>query len=198
MNSLELLHEELVNCTKCVECGLLEKANPIVSGNINSKVMLIGQAPGVKNEDEKYPFNGGAGGKRLFQWLELAGWQEDEFRQKHYIGSVTRCFPGKAKNGTDRVPSKKEQELCNEWLKKELQILDIKVIIPMGKLSISMFTKETNLSKIIGNTYLVDNRFIVPIPHPSGASTWYHKNENKILLETALSNLYDLRINLKL
>jgi uracil-DNA glycosylase len=199
MNELDKLHTELINCNKCVLCGYLKKANPIFSGSINSKVMLIGQAPGVKNEIDRFPFNGGTGGKRLFQWLEKAGWTESEFREKQYIASVTRCFPGKAKNGTDRVPSNEEQELCKSWLKKELELLDIKIIIPMGKLAIGLFfDKKKPLSEIIGQTFLIDNRIIVPIPHPSGASTWHNMPENKVLLEKTLSLLRELKIKHKI
>lgn len=193
--ALEDLHHKINACTKCVDCGYLRQANPILSGTLQSRIMLIGQAPGIKNENEKFPFNGGRAGKRLFQWLNDAGWDEGEFRQKHYIGSVTRCFPGKNKSGSaDRVPSDAEQALCLDWLRQELELLDIEVIILMGRLSINLFfDPAVPLSEIIGRSYQIHGYVVVPIPHPSGASSWYLKSANKVLLKQALASLAELK-----
>lgn len=192
---LDALHRANAMCRKCVEHGSLAKANPIFSGHAHARVMLVGQAPGIKNEENTFPFNGGRSGQRLFEWLSEAGWTEDEFRERHYITSVTRCYPGKNRAGTgDRVPTPKECTLCAEWLEKELAIIDVACIIAMGKLSIERFLgRGTRLDEVVGRSHNIDGRIVVPIPHPSGASTWYLTENNKRLLGAALRQLNAIR-----
>lgn len=197
---IDNLQRQIRACRLCLENGYPIAPNPIFSGTENARVMLLGQAPGIMNEHESFPFNGGQAGKRLFEWLGEAGWTENEFRDNHYIASVTRCYPGKLPSGRgDRIPTIQEQDFCREWLNKELDILDIEIIIPMGRLAINQFLpKKTPLSDIIGNIYQEDSYTIVPIPHPSGASSWYYKEENKLLLKKAITHLKVLKEKLDL
>jgi len=191
MNKLKILQNKINKCDQCQKHGYPVSINPIFSGKENSRVALVGQAPGIMNEKESYPFNGGQSGKKLFEWLSIVGWDEEYFRSNHYITSITKCYPGKNLKGGDRVPSKFEINLCNEWLSQELDLLKLELIIPMGKLSISNFIGTFDkLTDVIGKVFTLDNGvLVVPIPHPSGASTWYHKKENKILLDNALREL---------
>lgn len=74
-------------------------------------------------------------------------------------------------------------------------MLNIEVIILMGKVAINLYLNVTqSLDKIIGKCYEIDRRMIVPIPHPSGASTWHLKPENKLLLDQAITHLRRLRL----
>lgn len=200
LSKFDTLQQSIRSCDLCVKAGCLKRANPITSGNIDAGVILVGQAPGIKNADERFPFNGGPAGRRLFDWLRQAGWAEDDFRNQHYITSVTRCFPGKNKAGTgDRIPSLKERELCRKWLDEEMRLLDVKLIILMGRLSINtFFDSKLALSDVIGKKYQFGRYVVIPIPHPSGASTWYLKKANRLLLSDALSSLSEVRKELKL
>jgi uracil-DNA glycosylase len=66
--------------------------------------------------------------------------------------SVTKCYPGKAKNGGgDRVPSRVEQDLCRPFLDEEIKHINPSIVIPVGRLAINLFFQPTlSLSKIIG------------------------------------------------
>jgi uracil-DNA glycosylase len=153
--------------------------------------MVIGQAPGkVEANATLKPFSGNAG-KRLFRWFEQAGWEEDEFRAKCYMTSVTKCFPGPNKSGRgDRAPSRKEQQLCSEWLEAELMLVDPEVIVPVGKMAIErFFGRNRKLVDIIGARYQLDGRIVIPLPHPSGASAWIQKPEHQTLIRRALRHL---------
>ncbi|HLA42552.1 MAG TPA: uracil-DNA glycosylase family protein, partial [Aggregatilineales bacterium] len=123
------------------------------------------------------------------------GWEESDFRVRQYMASVTRCYPGKHASGRgDRVPTPDEQTLCAKWRERELQLLDLKVIIPVGKLAIGLyFDARLPLNKIIGQVKLENGISIVPLPHPSGASTWYMQPENQVLIEMAIAHLRRLR-----
>jgi uracil-DNA glycosylase len=111
------------------------------------------------------------------------------------MASVTRCYPGKHPNGRgDRVPTRQEQELCAPWREQELDLLDLKVIIPVGKLAIGLyFDVSQPLTTIIGQVKQVGEVAIVPLPHPSGTSTWHMQPENQQLIAQAISHLRRLR-----
>lgn len=161
--------------------------------------MLVGQAPGIEEAPQGEPFSGAAG-KRLFRWLERAGWTENDFRARCYITSVTKCFPGKASSGGgDRVPSAAERKLCVPWLQSEIAMVDPLVIVPVGGLAIQQFREEkVKLSDVIGTSWMWENRTIIPLPHPSGASRWHNDPHNIGLIHEALFHLKMLKLELEL
>jgi uracil-DNA glycosylase len=150
--------------------------------------MTIGQAPGVTEVDAKRPFNAGSG-QRLFQWLGEAGIDEMWFRSTQYMTSVTKCYPGRSKaGGGDRVPSRAEQKLCRPYLDEEIALVDPQLIIPIGRLAIELFfPKKATLTDVIGaQKQTSEGRWVVPLPHPSGASRWHQIGENRKLIEQAI------------
>ncbi|HEY1547317.1 MAG TPA: uracil-DNA glycosylase family protein, partial [Kofleriaceae bacterium] len=75
---------------------------PVVTGEpVMSPVMLVGQAPGIKEGPAGRPFAWTAG-KTMFQWFSEIGLDEASFRSRVYMAAVCRCFPGKANGGGDR------------------------------------------------------------------------------------------------
>ena len=107
---------------------------PVVScGPVVSKVILIGQAPGVKEPVLQRPFAWTAG-KTLFGWFEEAtGLNEQSFRESVYMTAVCRCYPGKNPKGGDRVPNQQEIENCKSWLDKDFELLKPDLVIAVGK-----------------------------------------------------------------
>lgn len=180
MNALADLHAQMRSCRLCLDAGYDVFPRAIFSGGLGAKIMLIGQAPGITEKEAGRPFNAGSG-KRLFQWLAMAGIEETWFRSTQYICSVTRCFPGRSSSGSgDRVPSRVEQQLCRPYLTAEFTLLAPELIIPVGRLSIQMFfPADQALGEIIGSQKQIDGRWIVPLPHPSGASRWHQSEENR-------------------
>jgi uracil-DNA glycosylase len=149
--------------------------------------MLVGQAPGQVEAQGGKPFAGRAG-RTLFRWFDEAGIDEITARRKIYIAAVTRCYPGPSPSGRgDRVPSMEEQEACASWLESELAIIRPKVILPVGKLAINRFFREQALDRLIGKAHVVDKRLVIPLPHPSGASSWIHQGNHPQLLKEALT-----------
>jgi len=163
---------------------------PIVSLAKAPKAMLIGQAPGQVESAGGRPFAGRAG-KTLFKWFERAGLDEATARKKIYIAAVTRCYPGPHKSGRgDRVPSPREQRECSSWLESELRIIRPKLLIPVGKLAIARFLPDKPLDELIGRAHTVEYEggitLAIPLPHPSGASSWIHQGDHPKLLERAI------------
>jgi len=155
---------------------------------VTARMMTIGQAPGITEVEAGRPFNAGAG-KRLFQWLARAGIDEDWFRETQYMTSITKCYPGRAKGGSgDRVPSRAEQKLCSPFLNREIQLVSPEVIIPIGRLAVSLFyPKSMKLTDIIGTQKQIDSgAWVIPLPHSSGASRWHQTTENRALIEKGI------------
>lgn len=164
---------------------------PVVLGQpVLSPVLLVGQAPGDKEPLAGRPFAWTAG-KNLFKWFGRLGVDEQTFRSRVYMAAVCRCFPGKNPKGGDRVPSPAEVDNCAPWLERELALCRPELIIPVGKLAIARFLPPAPLAETIGrlHTYRHGSRSIdvIPLPHPSGASTWYHLEPGKALTQEALA-----------
>ena len=142
--------------------------------------MVIGQAPGITEKEAGRPFNAGSG-TRLFKWLGEAGVEETWFRDSQYMTAVTKCYPGRSKSGSgDRVPTSTEQRFCRPYLDDENILIDPELIIPVGRLAISLFyPNKVSLKDIIGTQKQDDGRWIVPLPHPSGASRWHQIEANR-------------------
>jgi uracil-DNA glycosylase len=152
--------------------------------------MLVGQAPGKVEAEGGQPFAGRAG-KTLFRWLGECGLTEVEARDAIYIAAVTRCYPGPHPGGRgDRVPTREEQTRCSDWLESELQIIRPKLLIPVGRLAIEKFLPPLALDQLIGKAHSVKHvggvSRVIPLPHPSGASSWVHQNGNRALVQRAL------------
>lgn len=221
ITSLDSLHEKMRACRLCYKAGHEIVPGAVFSSGPRPGVLLIGQAPGVTEVEAKRPFNASSG-RRLFQWLGEAGWDEDEFRHTHYMTAVTKCYPGKHPNGKgDRVPSKAEQALCRPFLEQEIRLVQPRLMILVGKLATSLlYPKSARLKEIIGTAVYFppavlaadplnfnrqegervtqfrgesDGRYVVPLPHPSGASLWPNQSANKALIGRALHLLSDIR-----
>ena len=184
---LEELQAKMKGCRLCLEAGHDITAGAVFSGGADARIMIIGQAPGVTEVEADRPFNASSG-TRLFQWLGAAGIDEANFRASHYMTSVTKCFPGKAKNGGgDRVPSKDERKLCRPFLEQEIELVDPEIILPIGRLAINLyFPPSQPLTRIIGQEKEADGRWLIPLPHPSGASRWHQLSENQRKIEEAV------------
>ncbi len=186
---LELHVTALRACTLCPKMH-----RPAVSGGaVVSRVMSVGQAPGVKEPIMGRPFAWTAG-KTLFRWFaDACGWSEDDFRSRVYMAAVARCFPGKAGTGGDRVPDETEVAACSRWLSEEIAILQPDLVLPIGKLAIAQFVPFEKLTEVIGGQFRVTKHGhtfdLIPLPHPSGASTWHRMEPGKSLLAKALKRI---------
>lgn len=164
---------------------------PVVVGKpVPGRIILVGQAPGIKEPVLGRPFAWTAG-KTLFRWIESAvGWSEEQARRRIYFAAVCRCFPGKNPRGGDRVPDPVEIAACSHWMKREFEILKPRLVLAVGKLAIAQFLECDSLAAVVGKTWRIEafgqETDLIPLPHPSGASTWHRMEPGKTLLGNAL------------
>jgi uracil-DNA glycosylase len=199
MKRLELHRQALLACRRCPGVHPQPVCHPAPSGAVDqiteparpSRIYLIGQAPGPREPARGRPFAHTAG-KTLFRWFQEHGVSEEAFRAGVYMAAVLRCFPGKASGGGDRVPSREEMASCRPWIEAELDLLRPSLIIPVGRLAIEQVlgTKPRSLAEVVGAErrviFLGHEADCVPLPHPSGVSTWHKKEPGKSLLARAL------------
>lgn len=186
----QALDEHRQALTACRRCEQQGPARPIVSLARRPRVMLVGQAPGQMEAVDSRPFSGRAG-RTLFRWLGEAGISEAEARERFLISAITRCYPGPAASGRgDRVPSRAEQGHCGDWLAAELRLVRPALLIPVGRLAIERFFGPRPLDTVVGREHHIRHEggetLAIPLPHPSGASSWIHQPGHKELLGRSL------------
>jgi uracil-DNA glycosylase len=186
---LSVLQTQLRACRRCVDAGFLPAARPLTLGRAGAQVLLIGQAPS-RTDHETGGFYAGPAGRRLRAWLADAGFDDTDFGTRIYATAITKCFPGRLPGSSkDRVPSRAEQRLCRPWLDAERAALDPAVIVPFGGLAIATILSREPLDRLVGRGFARDGRWVIPLPHASGASTWLNAPRNQALLADALSLL---------
>jgi len=163
---------------------------PVTGAVPDARVMLVGQAPGPHEVEDRRPFAYTAG-KRLFSWFAQFGVSEERFRERVHIAAVIRCFPGRdEKAGGDRVPSPEEIARCGEHLDREIALLKPKLVIAVGTLASAALIGVSQLKDAVGRVHRATRngrRFdLVVLPHPSGRSTWLNKKENAAMLDESL------------
>lgn len=166
----------LAACRRCT----FDDANvlPVISSAREPRAMLVGQAPGKTEVVDRRPFAGRAG-RTLFRWFASIGIDEQVARRRIYIAAITRCFPGSSPSGRgDMVPSPSQIANCSAWLDAEIEMIRPAVIIPVGRLAIERFLGGGLLSDLVGRAHrlrgLPGAPVAIPLPHPSGASSWIH------------------------
>ncbi len=188
LEALRALHTQVRACEACPNM-----IRPVVHGApVLSKVLLIGQAPGIKEGPSGMMFAWTAG-KTLFRWFhQSVGADEATVRARVYFAAVAKCFPGKASHGGgDRKPDATEVANCSKWLKAEVQLVRPALLLPVGALAIEQVLGHTGpLKEVVGTqaraTFHGLEADVIALPHPSGASTWHITEPGKTLLARAL------------
>jgi len=154
---LESLKKE---CMSCRRCALCETRNNMVFGvgKPNAEVMFIGEGPGEQEDKQGVPFVGPAG-QLLDDMLEMI----DLDRSRVYIANMVKCRPPK-----NRDPLNIEQEACLPWLKKQIELINPRMIVCLGRVSAQRFLKEDfKITREHGQWFELDGRKYMATYHPS-------------------------------
>lgn len=165
MNKEQQLEELARTIRHCQNCPLYQKATQSVPGEGNSQaeVMFIGEGPGFYEDKEGRPFVGQAG-KLLDKLLESINLP----RKEVFIGNVVKHRPPE-----NRDPLPQEIEACRPFLDKQIEIIDPRMIVTLGRYSLNKFLSGEFISKVHGQARFVDfagkKRIIIPMYHPAAA-----------------------------
>jgi uracil-DNA glycosylase len=183
-SSLAALERDTERCRACADAGFPLESLPVRVPGSGQRAYMYGQAPGIVEGEQRLPWRGRAG-QTLRRWLEL---DEETFYGTFFCASVTRCYPGRAPSGRgDRTPTPREQDLCEFWRDWELELLRPKLIVAVGGLAIRRLLGIAQLTDAIGERFEREGVPVVPLPHPSGASSWPHVPANRARLDRALA-----------
>jgi len=173
----ELYNKLVEEIKKCRKCNLWKnKLNYVIGdGNIFSKIMFIGEAPGAEEDKQGKPFVGAAG-KYLSKVIkEKIGFED---RSNYYITNVIKCRPP-----NNRDPTEEEINACKEWLEIQLEIIKPEIIVTLGRYSTKWIfeyfgLKFTSILKVRGKVYEAEkwNKKIKIIPTLHPAAVLYHAN----------------------
>jgi len=149
----------LVGDSECKACELHESAQAVClmgQGPVPADVMIIGEAPGFREDSVGTPF-AGKSGQLLDKVLEESGLKRDRV----YITNICKCRPPE-----NRTPKAAEMKACRPFLDMELERVNPKFIILLGAVPTKAFLKK-KITEVHGQVYEIDDKFYMPTFHPA-------------------------------
>ncbi len=169
--SLKVIEQSILDNNVCPE--LANQATQLVfgDGNEDAELLFIGEAPG-KNEDIKgLPFVGSAG-KFLDEMLESIKLRRSDV----YITNIVKYRPP-----DNRDPSPNEKSAFLPYLQARIEVIQPKLVIPLGRHSMNCFLPDLQISKAHGQLKTIKGQAYLPLYHPAAAL--YNGSMRKILIE---------------
>ena len=157
-SQLDQIAKNIEHCNKCRLCGLATNAVP-GEGNPDADIVLIGEAPGQKEDETGRPFVGRAG-KLLERLLQEIGME----RQDVWIGNIIKHRPPK-----NRDPLPDEIRACQPYLVMQLRIIQPKLVVTLGRYAMNHFYPEGKITRDRGHVIKLDDITLYPVYHPAAA-----------------------------
>jgi DNA polymerase len=161
MTAEERLAQIAAEVATCQKCALYPSRKLSVPGEgpAHAEIMFIGEGPGFHENEQGRPFVGAAG-NFLTELLGHAGMKREEV----WIGNVVKCRPP-----GNRDPLPEELAACNEYLERQIEAIDPRIIITLGRFSMGRFMPGAKISAVHGQMRRVGNRFVIAMFHPAAA-----------------------------
>ena len=158
MSELTELHDEIAICQRC---DLAKGRTQTVPGEglENAEIMFIGEAPGFHEDRQGRPFVGAAG-RFLEELLANIGLSREEV----YICNVIKCRPP-----GNRDPLPDEIEACKPFLDRQIELIQPRLIVTLGRHSMARYFPNASISRIHGQPKRIGGRIYYPMFHPAAA-----------------------------
>ncbi|SVA42501.1 uncharacterized protein METZ01_LOCUS95355 [marine metagenome] len=145
----------------CVECSLSETRNRAVPGEgpTNAQILFVGEAPGYNEDIQGKPFVGRAG-MFLDELLKSVQLERGEV----FITNIVKCRPP-----NNRDPEATEIAACKKYLDKQIELLEPKIIVTLGKHSLNKFLPGQKIGFHHGRSQVIDGQIVLPLYHPAAA-----------------------------
>ena len=158
MNRFEELTERIQQCTDCPLSRTRTNAVP-GDGPSTADIMMIGEGPGFHEDRQGLPFVGPAG-RFLNELITSSGLKREEV----FITNVVKCRPP---NNRDPMPG--EIQACRNHLDEQIEIINPKVIVTLGRFSMARFIPGQTIGRVRAKARQVEGRTIYPMYHPAAA-----------------------------
>ena len=158
MSALSELYKEIALCQ---QCELAKHRTRVVPGEgaEDADIMFIGEAPGWHEDQQGRPFVGPAG-----LYLDELLASINLKREQVYIANVIKCRP---QENRDPLPS--EILSCRKWLERQIELIQPRMIVTLGRYSMAMFFPGKSIGKIHGTAQKRDNVIYYAMYHPAAA-----------------------------
>jgi DNA polymerase len=158
MSALTEVYRQIASCQ---DCELAKHRNKVVPGEgpEDADLLFIGEAPGWNEDQQGRPFVGAAGGF-LDQLLASIGLR----REQVYIANVIKCRPPQ-----NRDPLPAEIQACSKWLDHQVEIIQPRVIVTLGRYSLAKYFPGESIGKIHGKPRKQNDIIFYPMYHPAAA-----------------------------
>ncbi len=158
MSELEALHKQIRACTRCKLHSGRSNAVP-GEGSEKAAIIFIGEGPGFHEDKQGRPFVGAAG-----QFLEELLSSIDLNREQVFITNVVKCRPP-----ANRDPEAEEIEACRGYLDRQIELLQPKMVVTLGRFSMARYFPNAKISQIHGKPKKMDGVIYYPMYHPAAA-----------------------------
>ena len=158
MSELEELHQRIAACPDCDLCRTRTHAVP-GEGPPNAEVLFVGEAPGFYEDQQARPFVGPAG-RFLDELIASIGLRRDQV----FITNVVKCRPP---NNRDPLPG--EIDACRKHLQRQIELIQPRIIVSLGRYSLAWFFPREAISKVHGQAKVRDGIYFIPMYHPAAA-----------------------------
>lgn len=158
MSELEELHQQIASCPDCDLCRTRTHAVP-GEGPPNAEVLFVGEAPGFYEDQQARPFVGPAG-RFLDELIASIGLRRDQV----FITNVVKCRPP---NNRDPLPG--EIDACRKHLQRQIELIQPRIIVSLGRYSLAWFSPRDAISKVHGQAKVKDGVYFIPMYHPAAA-----------------------------
>ena len=158
MNNLDEVAQLVRTCTDCPLHRDRTNAVP-GEGPADAELMFIGEGPGFQEDKQGRPFVGPAG-----QFLEGLLASIGTSRRDVFIANMIKCRPPQ-----NRDPSPVEISSCSKYLDRQIELVNPKLIVTLGRFSLGRFFPGETISRARGKVREKDGRFIYPVMHPAAA-----------------------------
>jgi uracil-DNA glycosylase len=170
MSALTELYREVAVCQDCELARYRNRAVP-GEGPEDADLFFIGEAPGWHEDQQGRPFVGPAG-----QFLDQLLASIRLRREDVYIANVIKCRPPQ-----NRDPLPSEILACRKWLDRQIEIIQPRMIITLGRYSLARYFPHESISKIHGKARKIGNLICYPMYHPAAA---LHQSSLRQIIET--------------
>ena len=156
---MDSLHEVAQLVENCTDCPLSQQRIHAVPGEgpADADLMFIGEGPGYHEDQQGRPFVGPAG-----QFLDGLLASIGTTRQQVFITNMIKCRPPQ-----NRDPLPEEIFACNKYLERQIELVNPKLIVTLGRFSLSRFFPGESISRSRGKMREKDGRKVYPVMHPA-------------------------------
>jgi uracil-DNA glycosylase family 4 len=175
--SFQKLVREAASCRVCPAMCERRAVLSELNGSTRAQVMFIGEAPGRQGGDRtRIPFSGDQSGRNFTRYIASINLP----RESIFITNAVLCNP-RRESGANRTPTVKEMANCSAFLRRQIELIDPRVIVTMGRVSLEALRRieyhQLNLREAAGKVFEWGGRLLVPLYHPSPQVLASHRRE---------------------